>query len=239
MKDFLKEACENLDIYITEHMVNQLFSYKDMLIEHNKNINLTAITDEKDIILKHFVDSLVGSKHIKNFFLKEPCVIDIGTGAGFPGIPLAIALPDVNFTLLDSLAKRTDFLELVCNKLGLSNVKIVTARTEDAAHELDYREKYDFCVSRGVAPLYKLLELGIGFVKPFGSFLAYKGAKAFEEIEEAKESLNIFGCSVSKIYKYTLPTTDISPNLIFVDKKVQTPLIYPRKPNKIKNNPLK
>ena len=236
LSHFLTDACEQLNITLTDRMVTQLLSYKDLLITHNQHMNLTAITDEREVIIRHFVDSLAGMPEL--VVTEDTTICDIGTGAGLPGIPLAIAMPQVQFTLVDSLEKRIGFLELVCETLELDNVTLVAARTEDLAQDLAYREQFDVCVSRGVAPLYKLLELGIAFVKPGGLFLAYKGAKVVEEVSEASRSLAVFTCSVERTTSYTLPTTDMSPSLLFIHKNGATPPMYPRKPNQIKNKPL-
>ena len=237
MRDFLKNACTQLGIELSDTMIDQFLRYKDLLLEHNQHMNLTAITDEREVIIRHFVDSLASVPHLGA--TAQTTIVDIGTGAGLPGIPLAIAMPHVQFTLVDSLEKRIGFLEQVCEALTLDNVTLVVARTEDLARDSDYREQFDICVSRGVAPLYKLLELGIAFVKPTGQFVAYKGAKLDEEVTEATKALQTFDCQIERTQNYTLPTTDMSPSLLFIQKNGATPPMYPRKPNQIKNNPLK
>ena len=236
MRDFLIDSCIQLNVTLTERMADQLMLYKDLLITHNQHMNLTAITDDREVILRHFVDSLASVPYLG--VDENTRITDIGTGAGLPGIPLAIAMPHVRFTLVDSLEKRIGFLETVCEALDLDNVTLVAARTEDLARDAGYREQFDICVSRGVAPLYKLLELGIAFVKPGGQFVAYKGAKLAEEVTEATKALETFTCHVQCTESYTLPTTDMSPTLLFIQKKEQTPSMYPRKPNQIKNKPL-
>lgn len=237
MSDFLIASCHPLKVTLTEAMVAQFLQYKDLLLSHNEHMNLTAITDEREVILRHFVDSLASVPHLA--VTAKSKLVDIGTGAGLPGIPLAIVLPEVQFTLVDSLAKRIGFLQTVVDSLGLTNVTLITARTEDLGKDNTYRETFDFCVSRGVAPLYKLLELGIAFVKPGGYFVAYKGAKLSEELQEAQRALDMFSSVVERTETYTLPTTDMSPSLLFIQKNAPTPMLYPRKPNQIKNSPLK
>lgn len=207
----------------------------DLLLEWNEKINLTAITDKNEIIIKHFADSL---SILSIMQIENQNVIDIGSGAGFPGVPLKILCPDINLTLIDSLAKRIKFLQTVKNNLGLKNLNCIHARAEEFVKTNDNRENYDLCVSRAVANLSVLCEICLPFVKIGGYFVAYKGLEIENEIETAKSAIDKLGASISDIKKITLPYSNITHSLIFVRKLSHTPLKYPRVYAKISKRPL-
>lgn len=220
----LKNKAEQINIVLEEKQIENFYKYMNLLLEWNEKMNLTAITEPNEVILKHFIDSLT----IANLIEKDQKVIDVGTGAGFPGIPLSI-VKEENITLLDSLNKRIIFLEEVINKLELKNIKAVHARVEEFAKNKKERESYDIATSRAVASLNVLLEYLLPLVKVGGICICMKGSNT-EEIEEAKNALKILGGEIEKIEKITLPETDITRNIIIVKKVKQTPLKYPRKP---------
>ena len=203
------------------------------LLEWNKKINLTAIEDENEIILKHFIDSLTVQKYIKN----AQNIIDIGTGAGFPGIPLAIVNEKSNIVLLDSLNKRINFLNNVIQKLELSNVKAIHGRAEDLAKIVQHREKYDIVISRAVAPFNVLLEYMLPFNKVNSYTIAMKGSN-IEEVDISNNALKKLGGKIEKIEKINLPNTDIKRNIIIVRKIEETPKKFPRKAGIPKKEPL-
>ena len=211
--------------YINENKIDMFYLYMQELLEWNKKINLTAIEDENEIILKHFIDSLTVQKYIKN----AQNIIDIGTGAGFPGIPLAIVNEKSNIVLLDSLNKRINFLNNVIQKLELSNVKAIHGRAEDLAKIVQHREKYDIVISRAVAPFNVLLEYMLPLVKVGGKCICMKGSNIDEEVQQAQQSLKILGGKISKVDTIMLPKSDISRNIIIVEKVEKTPAKYPRK----------
>lgn len=236
MKNFFKNACNELEIDITNEKIESFFIYKDMLLEWNKKINLTAITEEKEIILKHFIDCLTIAK-FRNF--NEKSVIDVGTGAGFPGIPIKIFFEKANITLLDSLNKRINFLKSVSENIGLENINFVHSRAEDSGQNNYFRENFDFCVSRAVANLAILAEYDLPFVKIGGEFIALKGPNVEDEICDAKNAIKILGGKISDIKTIKLPFSDINHKLVFIQKLRQTPNQYPRKSNKISKIPIK
>ncbi len=214
---------------IDQIQTEQFDHYIGLLIEWNKKFNLTAITDPEEIIIKHFADSL----SISNLFdlTQYHSVIDVGTGAGFPGIPLKICYPNLKLTLLDSLNKRIEFLNYVISELGLSNVECIHGRAEELGHNDCYREKYDLCVSRAVANLSSLSELCIPFVKVGGYFVSYKGDKAKEEYQNAENAITLLGCSLDKSYQYDLIMKEQIGNrtLLSYIKNVSTVDKYPRR----------
>ena len=223
------QALDGLGIAYTDGQLALLEKFYYMLIEKNSVMNLTAITDAKDAALKHFADSLSVLKFIS---LNEPVrVIDIGTGAGFPGIPLKIFCPKAEFVLMDSVNKKLNFINEVIEALGLENIKTCHARAEDLAHLDEYRESFDFAISRAVANLSTLSELSLGFVKVGGHFIAYKsGAQSAEmEIQSAENAVFHNGGKIGKVENLILPLSDIDRRLVFVEKIKSTPKKYPRK----------
>jgi len=228
----LKNKASQIDIILEEKQIENFYKYMNLLLEWNEKMNLTAITEPREVILKHFIDSLT----ISNLIKQGQKVIDVGTGAGFPGIPLSI-INNENITLLDSLNKRIIFLEEVINKLELKNIKAVHARVEEFAKNKKEREMYDIATSRAVAPLNILLEYLLPLVKVGGKCICMKGSNT-EEIEDAKNALNILGGEIEKINKITLPNSDITRNIIIVKKIKETPLKYPRKPGTPSKEPI-
>ena len=226
-KEFEKEIIKNgkkIGLDIAEKESKNLYKYMLLMLEWNENVNLTAITEEKEIIYKHFIDSLSVNKYLTN---KEK-IMDIGTGAGFPGIPLKIFNEDLNFILVDSLNKRINFLEEVKNELNLNKLELVHARAEELAKNKNYRENMDIVVSRAVARLRILAEYMLPFVKKNGICICMKGPNIEEEIEESKKSLEILGGKIDKIEHIILPG-DLERNIILIRKIKETPSRYPRK----------
>lgn len=235
--DIMKDACDDVNINFDEKAYDKFIKYKDMIIEWNKKINLTAITDENEIIKKHFIDCINIFKFIPLKGAKN--VIDIGTGAGFPGIPMKIVKDDLNITLLDSLNKRINFLNAVIDELELTNINTIHGRAEDYARKQEYREKADAVVSRAVANLTVLSELCIPYVKVGGYFIAMKGPAVVDEIEEAQNAISILGCKIEDIIKVDIKDSDLNHNLVVIKKLKHTSNTYPRKPGIVSKKPLK
>lgn len=219
------------DFKLTAQQNKQFSAYFEFLIEYNKNVNLTAITGEKEVCIKHFYDSLLGVEFIE----ENAKVVDIGTGAGFPGVPIKIARPDIKLTLVDSLNKRVEFLKLLTNKIDLDG-ECVHSRAEDFATK--NREQYDVAVSRAVASLNTLCEYALPLVKVGGIFLAYKGANIDEELNLSKNAISILGGVVEKIKKIKLPENMGERNIIIIKKIKNTPQKYPRNKNLPKLKPI-
>lgn len=215
--------------------LDQFTTYYKLLIETNKTLNLTAITDPHEVAVKHMVDSLTALSPV---FKDQAKVLDLGTGAGFPGIPLAIWRPDLQITLFDSLQKRLKFLQTVITHLGLKSVTTLHGRAEDLAHQNDHREAYDIVTSRAVARLTILLEWSLPYVKVGGSVVALKGAIYEEEIDSSDLALQTLGGKIETVNTVTLPTLDDKRAVIYIKKVKNTPKKYPRKPKDIKAKPL-
>lgn len=245
LDSFYKDL-EQLHIELSDEQVNQFIKYYELLIEWNSFMNLTAITDFDEVFKKHFTDSL--SLVQAESYIMDICgrdvreesisVIDIGTGAGFPGIPLKIAFPNLKITLLDSLNKRVKFLNEVINQLGLKDIKAVHGRAEDFAKNIEFRDSFDICVSRAVANMSTLSEYCIPFVKVNGLFIPYKSEKITEELASANNALNILGGKVVDQIDYNLPDSDYYRNLVIVKKEKETPKKYPRKAGLPSKEPL-
>ena len=237
--DMLEKQCEELEILLSDNQKEQFFCYYEMLIEWNKVMNLTAITEISDVITKHFADSLLLVKAIPNIKESPYYCIDIGTGAGFPGIPLKIAFPQLKFVLLDSLNKRVGFLNAVINELRLENITAVHGRAEDLAHNAEYRESFDLCVSRAVANMSTLSEYCLPFVKTGGLFIPYKSGKIEEEKNTAVSAINKLGGNMESIISLLLPGSDVERTFIPVKKVKATQKKYPRKAGLPSKEPLK
>lgn len=232
-KEELLYKMKKIDVELTEKQVKQFYNYMNLLIEWNNNINLTAITEPKEIILKHFVDCATINK-----FIDKNKVLDIGTGAGFPGIPLKIINENLEITLADSLNKRIKFLDIVIEKLELNKIETIHARAEELAKNKKYRECYDIVVSRAVAALNVLLEYTTPFIKVGGKVICMKGNNVEEEIKESKNAIKILGTKMLPVEKVILPDTEITRKIITVEKIKNTPAKYPRKAGTPAKEPL-
>lgn len=227
--DQMKREAGELEIALNGGQLEQFFRYYELLVERNKVMNLTAITEEQDVVTKHFTDSLSLVKLMGAEAFAGKTLMDVGTGAGFPGIPLKIAFPELNVTLLDSLNKRVRFLMDVCEELGLKDITAVHGRAEDFGRNLQYRERFDLCVSRAVANLASLSEYCMPFVKVGGDFVPYKSGEIEEELEAGKRAVKILGGEVERVEKFTLPGADASRSLIRIRKIKGISGKYPRK----------
>lgn len=226
-----------LGVTLTKEQIDQFLKYYELLVEWNGFMNLTAITNYDEVMKKHFVDSL---SLIKTYDMsKNVKVIDVGTGAGFPGLALKIAYPNLQVTLLDSLNKRINFLNEVILQLGLTGVETVHGRAEDFAKPDKLRGKFDLCVSRAVANLSTLSEYCLPFVKEGGEFISYKSEKINEEMAVAQKAINILGGKFDRSEEFTLPDSDIYRNLVVIKKVKETPKKYPRKAGLPAKEPIK
>jgi len=230
----MKKTFENHGISLSEKNAEQLERYMEMLLSWNEKVNLTAIVDPDQIWVKHFLDSAMLGKFEE---LRGKKVIDIGTGAGLPGLVLKIMDAESDVTLLDSLAKRIAFLDEVVEQLSLENAYTYHARAEDGAHLEDLRESFDIATSRAVARLNMLCEYCLPYVKVGGVFVAYKGREYDEELKEAERAIEIFGAKLDRVEEFKLDS-DNTRALIFIRKLSQTPLNYPRKPHVITKKPI-
>lgn len=223
------EDLKEFHIEITKEQEQQFMTYYELLVEWNSFMNLTAITEFDEVMKKHFEDSVSLINALPDLPEKEYTLIDVGTGAGFPGIPLKIVFPKLKVVLLDSLNKRVSFLNEVIDKLGLTDIKAVHGRAEDFAKQKEYRESFDICVSRAVANLATLSEYCLPFVKVDGNFISYKSEKITEEYENAKEAIKVLGGKYEKQVEFMLPSSDIYRNLFVIGKIKNTPGKFPRK----------
>lgn len=232
----LEKDVLQLGITLTDAQISQLMVYYEMLVEWNGFMNLTAITDFEDVMKKHFTDSM---SLIRAYDLKQKTkLIDVGTGAGFPGLVLKIVFPDLEITLLDSLNKRIQFLNAVIEKLKLSGVETIHGRAEDSAKRQDLREAFDLVVSRAVSNLSTLSEYCIPFVKVGGYFIPYKSEKISEETKEAKNAIHLLGGKLLRQIDFYLPDSDIYRNFVVIEKISSTPNKYPRKAGMPSKEPL-
>ncbi len=229
----LKRKAKQIDIFLEEKQIEKFYQYMNLLLEWNEKMNLTAITDPKEIILKHFIDSLTMANKVK----EGETLIDVGTGAGFPGIPLAIVKQEVKITLLDSLNKRVHFLQEVIQVLQLNNIRAVHARVEEFAKNKKEREQYDIATSRAVAPLNVLSEYLLPLVKIGGKCVCMKGSN-IEEIKQAEKAVTLLGGEIKQIEEITLPESDMKRHIILLEKIKQTPSKYPRKPGTPSKEPI-
>ena len=229
-KEKLKRKCP----YLTDEMLQQFEDYMKLLLEWNEKINLTAITNEDDIILKHFVDSLTILRYIE----KDKSIVDIGTGAGLPGVPVKIAREDINVTLVDSLNKRILFLKDIIEKLNLKKIETLHYRAEEFGQNKKYREGFDIATSRAVANLSILAEYLLPLVKVGGICICMKGSEIKQELENSRRAIQILGGKIDKVEEFVLPESDIKRNLVFIKKIKETPNKYPRKPGMPAKEPL-
>lgn len=223
----LIQGCLELGIHLTDTQVNQFETYYELLVEWNKVMNLTGITEYDEVMQKHFVDSLSIVKAADLGQCKK--VLDMGTGAGFPGIPIKIVYPHLEVVLLDSLNKRIKFLNEVIGKLGLSGITAIHGRAEDYAKQKEYREMFDLCVSRAVANLASLSEYCIPYTMLHGNFISYKSGSIEDELQNAKNAVFLLGGKIKDTVKFTLPGSDIERSLVIIEKVKKTPGKYPRK----------
>ena len=226
MIDLLSDYCKKIELDITDTQLQQFDDYYRFLVEKNKVMNLTTIIEKEDVVLKLFIDSIFIMKYTD---FDEKKVIDIGTGAGFPGLPLKIAYPDTEVVLVDSLNKRIKFLDEVIAQLGLKGISTVHGRAEDGGKSKELREQFDVSVSRAVADLSVLSEYNLPFVKVGGYFVAYKSGEIDEELEKSKKAILILGGQIEKVDKFKLPETDIERSLVYIKKVKNTPKKFPRK----------
>lgn len=231
-----EEMLDEFNISYTDRMIEQFNLYYDILIQWNKFMNLTGITEYYDVTVKHFIDSLSIVKIID--MTNVTSLIDVGTGAGFPGVPIKIIFPHIKICLLDSLNKRVKFLNEIISKLDLDNISALHGRAEEIAKRGEYREKYDLCVSRAVANLSSLSEYCLPFVKKGGQFISYKSSDIDKELLSSKHAISVLGGKIEDIIKFKLPNTDIDRSLILINKVNETNRKYPRKAGMPTKEPL-
>lgn len=236
MSQIFENKLNALGIVLTDTQKQQFDKFYELLVEWNKVMNLTGITEYEEVNEKHFVDSVSLVKAID--INKVDVVIDIGTGAGFPGIPLKIAFPHLKIVLLDSLNKRINFLNTVIKELGLTDIETIHGRAEDYAKQSEYREQFDLCVSRAVANLSTLSEYCIPYVKIGGLFIPYKSGEIDEEVHQAKKAIDILGGKLEEVIKFQLPDTEINRSFVKISKKQASAKKYPRKAGLPSKEPL-
>ncbi len=232
----LIHAMEAMGLVLEDYQIRQFCRFEELLLEMNKVMNLTAITDPGEVAVKHMADSL--SCYDERYFPKDASLLDLGTGAGFPGIPLAIFRPDLTVTFFDSLQKRLNFLNEVCRETGLRKVAFLHGRAEEMAHQEAYREQFDLVTSRAVARLSILCEWALPYVRNNGLFIALKGAQYEEEIKEASNALRILGGTMEEVRPVTLPGLSDKRAVLYIRKSGTSPAKYPRKPKMAAKHPL-
>lgn len=240
-KNLFLSRLKELNIDLTSEQISQFDSYYEMLVETNKVMNLTAITEYEDVLLKHFIDSLsvFVVPQFRELVSNDCRMIDVGTGAGFPGIPIKIAFPDISVDLLDSLNKRITFLQNVIREVGLSDIAAYHGRAEDYAHKVEFREVYDLCVSRAVANLTTLSEYCLPFIKKDGLFIALKSGSIEEELTNSKNAIRLLGAEIVEVIPFVLPQSDIERSFVVIKKISATSKKYPRKAGLPAREPLK
>lgn len=235
--ELMKNACDSVEMNFDEDKYNKFITYKNLLQEWNEKINLTAITEDEEVIKKHFIDCIKAFS--ENQFKEAKTLIDVGTGAGFPGLPIAIMKEDLNITLLDSLNKRVNFLNIVKNSLNLTNVTTIHSRAEDGARNKELREKFDIATSRAVANMAVLSEFCLPYVKVGGYFIALKGPAITDELNDAKNAIGTLGGKLIEVTEVSVEGTDLKHNLVVIKKVKETPKTYPRKAGSITKKPIK
>lgn len=236
-RDILAKGLCDLGIDVNDKMLDNLKVYRDMLADWNQHMNLTGIVEEKEVYIKHFLDSISA---VKNGYIKNGMsLIDVGTGAGFPGLPLRICLENLEVTLLDSLNKRINFLQEVSKSVGIDNIEYIHGRAEDFGKSEEYREKYDVATARAVAGLPVLMEFCIPFIKVGGHFVCLKGPNANLELGESKAAMEVLGVEFIEKIDVKLPESDLNHNILVFKKVKNTPEKYPRKAGKPSKNPIK
>ena len=236
-EDILRQGIKDFGIEVNDQMVSDLKTYREILVDWNQKMNLTGIEEEKEVFIKHFLDSISA---VSNGFIKDGIsLIDVGTGAGFPGLPLKICLQNIKLTLLDSLNKRINFLQEVSNTVNLKDVEFIHGRAEDFGKNSDYREQYDVATARAVAGLPILMEFCVPFVKVGGYFVCLKGPNANLELEESKIAMDILGLEFVEKIDIELPNEELKHNILVFKKIKNTPEKYPRKAGKPAKSPIK
>ena len=231
-----QKILEKWEIPFSSEQQEQFVTYYKMLVEKNKVMNLTAITEFDEVLDKHFLDSIALARYVD--LTTSISLIDLGTGAGFPGMPLKIMFPNLKVTLADSLNKRIAFLDEVIGELGLTDIQTVHARAEDLAHNSDYRERYDYCVSRAVANLSSLSEYCLPFVRIGGTFISYKSGEIEEELAAAKKAIFLLGGQFDQVIPFQLEGTDLGRSFVLINKDKKTAKTYPRKSGMPTKKPL-
>lgn len=234
-EEIINKYLKEINIELKKEQTEKFYKYMNLLLEWNEKVNLTAITEPEEVILKHFVDSLTISKYIE----KGSKLVDMGTGAGFPGIPLKILREDIEITLADSLNKRINFLNEVIKELNLKNIQTVHTRAEEFGKNKKYRESFDIATSRAVANLSTLSEYLIPLVKSTGKVICMKGSEIKEEVEMARKAIEILGGKIEQEESFNLPNSDMKRNVIIIKKVKNTPAKYPRKPGMPAKEPIK
>jgi 16S rRNA (guanine527-N7)-methyltransferase len=235
--EILRQGIEDFGIEASDKMLADFQKYKEILVEWNQKMNLTGIEDEKEVFIKHFLDSV--SAVTKGYIKNGMSLIDVGTGAGFPGMPLRICLPELKVTLLDSLNKRINFLQEVANQLDIDDIEFIHGRAEDFGKSEEYRECFDIATARAVAGLPALMEFCVPFVKVGGYFVCLKGPNANLELEESKKAMEALGLEYIEKIDIKLPEIDLDHNILVFKKVKNTPSKYPRKAGKVTKNPIK
>ena len=236
---WMEEECSQIGVTLSEKQMEQFFQYYEMLIQWNEVMNLTAITEMDQVVTKHFVDSMSLVKAVSELGSKEIRIMDLGTGAGFPGIPLKIVRPDLKITLVDSLNKRINFLNIVIDELELKNITAVHSRIEDFGKNKQYREKFDYVTARAVANLAVLSEYLLPIIKVGGQAIGMKGSNVKEELVDGKNAIGVLGGKLSCVDEFVLPDSDIFRNVVVIDKIKNTPGKFPRKAGVPSKEPIK
>ncbi len=236
MKNKIISGAESYGLNLSDSQAQQFVDYMSLLREWNEKINLTAITEPEEVITKHFLDSM--SVYATPYVKEGTSVIDVGTGAGFPGLVMKIAKPGIKLTLLDSLAKRLNFLQTVCEETNITDVEFVHSRAEDGGQNPAYREKFDVAIARAVANMSTLSEYLLPFVKVGGHFIAMKGPLADEELANAKKAIATLGGEIAEVAEVDVPFTDLHHRIVVVKKVKPTPKGYPRKAGTPSKKPL-
>ena len=235
--EILKKGIEDLGINCTDNTVEKFRLYREILVDWNQKMNLTGIEDEREVYIKHFLDSIAA---VKNGYIKDGMsIIDVGTGAGFPGLPLRICLENTKVTLLDSLNKRINFLSEVCKNVGIEDIELIHGRAEDFGKDENYREQYDVATARAVAGLPILMEFCVPFIKVGGYFVCLKVPNADTELEESKKAMEVLGLEFVEKIDVELPEMDLKHNIVVFKKVNNTPAKYPRKAGKPVKSPIK
>lgn len=235
-RELLRKGLIDFKIDVDDNMLDRFEKYREVLVEYNKYMNLTGITEQRDVYIKHFLDSVAIFKN--GYIMDDISIIDVGTGAGFPGIPYKICNPNIKLTLLDSLKKRINFLKEVGSLIGFEDIEYIHGRAEDFGQNLNYREKYDIATARAVASLPVLLELCVPYIKVGGFFICLKGPNVENEIEESKNAMKILGVKLVEKIDVQLPDEELKHNILVFKKLEKTTKKYPRKAGKPSKNPL-